>query len=231
MRHVTTPDVYRTPDSDTGERFAAEVEKAVRSLQDSGHGVSAMILCPFFFNEGFPILPSGFLDKAVAIVRKAGGVIISDEVQPGFGRLGTHFWGHQKIGIRPDIVTMGKPMGNGHPVAAVATSLDIMAAFRKAFRYFNTFGGNPVSCAAANAVLDVLEKENLMERAQETGNHAQAGLKRLAQKYPIIGEVRGSGLSFGVELVVDRQTKEPAGAPHQPLTRAWRPNGPQRHPL
>lgn len=225
VRHVATPDSYRAPDSATGDRFAAEVEKAVRSLEESGHGVSAMILCPYFFNEGFPTLPSGFLDKAVAIVRKAGGVIIADEVQPGFGRLGTHFWGHQRIGIRPEIATMGKPMGNGHPVAAVVTSFDIMAAFRKAFRYFNTFGGNPVSCAAANAVLDVLEKENLMERAVETGNYTQAGLRRLAEKHSIMGEVRGSGLFFGSELVLDRRTKEPATKETERLTNLLRDRG------
>jgi 4-aminobutyrate aminotransferase-like enzyme len=225
VRHVTTPDSYRHPEEHDGSAFGADVEKAVHSLEASGHGVSALILCSFFANEGFPKLPAGFLDKAVAIVRKAGGVIIADEVQPGFGRTGTHFWGHQKIGIRPDIATMGKPMGNGHPVAAVATSLDIMAAFRKAFRYFNTFGGNPVSCAAANAVLDVLETERLVERALETGNYARAGLKRLAQKHAIIGEVRGSGLFFGAELVLDRKTKEPATKAAERLINLMRERG------
>jgi 4-aminobutyrate aminotransferase-like enzyme len=207
VRHVAAPDSYRGAN---GDAFAGEVEKAIHSLQESGHDISALILCPFFANEGFPDLPAGFLDKAVDVVRKAGGVIIADEVQPGFGRMGTHFWGHQKIGVKPEIVTMGKPMGNGHPVAAVATSLDIMSAFRKAFRYFNTFGGNPVSCATANAVLDVLKTENLMARAVETGAYARDGLKKLAIRHEIIGDVRGSGLFFGAELVESRVSKAPA---------------------
>lgn len=214
VRHVPAPDSYR-PLGGTGgllhaKAFAVEVEKACQSLIESGHGVSGMILCPAFVNEGFPDLAAGFMDGAISVVRKHGGVIIADEVQPGFGRVGTHFWGHQKAGFAPDIVTMGKPMGNGHPVAAVATSLDILTAFRKAFRYFNTFGGNPVSCAAANAVLDVLESENLQDNSRMVGKHIRAGLKQLSEKHAIIGDVRGSGLAIGAELVLDRKTKDPA---------------------
>ncbi len=214
VRHVAAPDSYRPLGGTGGEAhaaaFAAEVEKACQSLIESGHGVSGMILCPAFVNEGFPDLHAGFLDETVAVVRKHGGVIIADEVQPGFGRIGSHFWGHQKMGFAPDIVTMGKPMGNGHPVAAVATSLDILTSFRKAFRYFNTFGGNPVSCAAANAVLDVLEGERLQANAANVGAYVRDGLKRLADKHVIIGDVRGSGLAIGAELVIDRTTREPA---------------------
>ena len=214
LRHVPAPDSYRPLGGEAGlahaKAFAAEVEKACQSLVQSGHGVSGMILCPAFVNEGFPDLASGFLDEAIAIVRSYGGVIIADEVQPGFGRVGTHFWGHQRLGFEPDIVTMGKPMGNCHPVAAVATSLDILTQFRKAFRYFNTFGGNPVSCAAANAVLDVIEQEKLQENALQTGEYVRSGLKRLTEKHSVIGDVRGSGLAIGAELVTDRKTKEPA---------------------
>jgi 4-aminobutyrate aminotransferase-like enzyme len=169
-----------------------------------------MILDPFFVNEGFPSLASGFLDPAIAVIRKHGGVIIADEVQPGFGRIGTHFWGHLKAGFAPDIVTMGKPMGNGHPVACVATSFEIISAFRKAFRYFNTFGGNPVSCAAANAVLDVLACEDLPAKAVVSGEYLRAGFRKLAEKHDLIGDVRGSGLANGLELVLDRTTKAPA---------------------
>jgi 4-aminobutyrate aminotransferase-like enzyme len=214
IRHVSAPDSYRPTGGDAqahADSFAREVEAACQSLIDSGHGVSGMILCPAFVNEGFPDLHKGFLDSAIAAVRKTGGVIIADEVQPGFGRIGTHFWGHQKAGFTPDIVTMGKPMGNGHPVAAVAASLEIMSAFRQAFSYFNTFGGNPVSCAAASAVMDVLESENLQKRAEETGNYTRKALKDLSEKHAIIGDVRGSGLAIGAELVQDRTTKEPAG--------------------
>ncbi len=209
VRHVPAPDSYRplAPGA-----FTQAVENACQSLTTSGHGVSGMILCPFFVNEGFPNLPPGFLDGAIAAVRNHGGVIIADEVQPGFGRLGSHFWGHQRAGFAPEIVTMGKPMGNGHPVACVATSYDIMAAFRQPFRYFNTFGGNPVSCAAANAVLDVLASENLPARAVQTGIHLRAGLQALATKHAVIGDIRGSGLAIGAELVLDRATKTPATA-------------------
>ena len=214
VRHVPAPDSYRPFGEAKGEDFAMafanEVENACLSLVEAGHGVSGMILCPFFVNEGFPDLPFGFLDRAAAIVRRYGGVIIADEVQPGFGRTGSQFWGYERIGLKPDIVTMGKPMGNGHPVAAVATSFELMSEFRHAFKYFNTFGGNPVSCAAASAVLDVLEQENLQSKAAATGTYLLNGLRRLSHKYDLIGDVRGSGLAVGVELVSDRKTKASA---------------------
>jgi 4-aminobutyrate aminotransferase-like enzyme len=228
IRHVSAPDSYRPTGGDAtthAKAFADEVEQACQSLIASGSGVSGMIICPTFVNEGFPDLQSGFLDGAISAVRKAGGVIIADEVQPGFGRIGTHFWGHQKAGFTPDIATMGKPMGNGHPVAAVATSLEIMGAFRNAFGYFNTFGGNPVSCAAANAVLDVIEAEHLQAKAKETGDHTRAGLKKLAEKHSIIGDVRGSGLAIGAELVLDRKTKTPAKAEADRIVNMMRKHG------
>lgn len=214
VRHVPAPDSYRPlggmPGEAFAEAFAAEVENAIASLQSSPHGFSALIICPFFANEGFPDLPPGFLDQAIAAVRKAGGLVISDEVQPGFGRTGGHMWGHQRAGFVPDVVTLGKPMANGHPVGGVVANADTLNAFRKAFRYFNTFGGNPVSCAAALAVLDVIEDEGLMENARAVGAYAQDGLKRLSEKHDVIGNVRGSGLFFGVELVLDREKKTPA---------------------
>ncbi len=214
VRHVPAPDSYRplggTPGEAFAAAFAAEVEKAIASLQDSPHGFSALIICPFFANEGFPDLPPGFLDKAIVAVRKAGGVVISDEVQPGFGRTGSHMWGHQRAGFVPDVVTLGKPMANGHPVGGVVANADTLNAFRRAFRYFNTFGGNPVSCAAALAVLDVIDDEGLMENARTVGAYAQDGLKRLSDKHDVIGDVRGSGLFFGAELVLDRVQKTPA---------------------
>ena len=228
IRHVTAPDSYRPTGGDAASHakaFATEVEQACKSLTASGHGVSGMIICPAFVNEGFPDLSAGFLDGAIAAVRKAGGVIIADEVQPGFGRIGSHFWGHQKSGFAPDIVTMGKPMGNGHPVSAVATSLDIMGAFRNAFGYFNTFGGNPVSCAAANAVLDVIETEQLQKNAETTGKYTRQGLKKLAEKHSIIGDVRGSGLAIGAELVLDRNTRKPARAEADRIINLMRQRG------
>ncbi|MBZ7926821.1 aspartate aminotransferase family protein [Ensifer adhaerens] len=214
VRHVPAPDSYRPLGGKPGAAFAAaftaEVEAAIASLEQSPHGFSALIIDPFFANEGFPDLPSGFLDGAVAAVRKAGGLVIADEVQPGFGRTGGHMWGHQKAGIVPDIVTLGKPMGNGHPIGGVVAGADTLNAFRKAFRYFNTFGGNPVSCAAAMAVLDVIEDEKLIENAADIGAYAKVGLTRLAEKHGVIGDIRGSGLFFGAELVADRAEKTPA---------------------
>ncbi len=214
VRHVPAPDSYRPLGGESGqafaEAFALKVEEAIASLQESPFGFSALIVDPFFANEGFPDLPSGFLAPAVAAVKKAGGLVIADEVQPGFGRTGEHMWGHQRAGITPDIVTLGKPMGNGHPIGGVVAGSDTLNAFRGAFRYFNTFGGNPVSCAAGMAVLDVLEQENLMENARTVGAYALDGLNRLAEKHGIIGNTRGAGLFFGAELVLDKREKTPA---------------------
>ena len=135
---------------------------------------------------------------------------MADEVQGGFGRTGDNMWAHQRLGFTPDIVTMGKPMANGHPVGGVVTNADTMKAFRASFRYFNTFGGNPVSCAAGLAVLDVLEQENLQQNALEVGRYLVDGLWSLAERHEAIGDVRGSGFFLGLELVEDREQKTPA---------------------
>jgi 4-aminobutyrate aminotransferase-like enzyme len=214
VRHVPAPDSYR-PQGGVGgmahaQAFAASVQAAIDDLEDCGIGFAGALFCPAFLNEGFPTQDLGWLTPALEVIRKAGGLFIADEVQPGFGRNGDAFWGHQRIGAQPDIVTMGKPMGNGHPVAAVATTPEIMADFRTSFRYFNTFGGNPVSCAAAMAVLDVIEDEKLQKNARVVGAYAKAGLEQLATRHTCIGDVRGYGLFFGAELVTDRETKAPA---------------------
>jgi 4-aminobutyrate aminotransferase-like enzyme len=180
--------------------FTAAVKAAIADLQASEYGLSALIICPYFANEGFPTLEEGFLDEAVAAVHVAGGIVIADEVQPGFGRIGSHWWGHQKLNFAPDIVTLGKPMANGHPVAATITRPEILTAFQEGFKYFNTFGGNPVSAAAAHAVLNVIEDEGLVENAADVGAYAVSQLKELQAQYDVIADVRGSGLFFGVEL-------------------------------
>jgi len=180
--------------------FTEGVKAAIAELEASEHGLSALIICPYFANEGFPTLEEGFLDEAVAAVKAAGGIVIADEVQPGFGRIGSHWWGHQKLGFAPDIVTLGKPMANGHPVAATITRPEILTAFQEGFKYFNTFGGNPVSAAAAHAVLNVIEDEGLVENAADVGAYAVAQLNELQARYDVIADVRGSGLFFGVEL-------------------------------
>lgn len=185
--------------ADKAAHFAAGVERAVADLQEAGHGVAGLIVCPFLANEGFPTLDHGFFAQAEAAVRRAGGLIVADEVQPGFGRLGCWMWGHEAVGLVPDIVTLGKPMGNGHPVAAVVARPDLMAAFREAFSYFNTFGGNPVSCAAAMAVLDVLEEEDLAANAARAGAHARKLMGQIA--HPLLAEIRGEGLFFGAEFL------------------------------
>ncbi len=208
VRQVPAPDNLR-PVGGTragqAEAFCAGIETAIAELEATGHGVCALIICPYFANEGFPTLERGFLDRAIAAVRKVGGLIISDEVQPGFGRLGSHWWGHERLGFAPDIVTLGKPMANGHPVAATVTRPDVLEAFQDVFKYFNTFGGNPVSAAAAMATFEVIEDEGLVDNARDVGAYALEQLQALIGKYDVIADVRGAGLFFGVELMQDDQ--------------------------
>ena len=143
----------------------------------------------------------------------------------GFGRVGSHLWGFETQGVVPDIVTLGKPMGNGHPVAAVVTTPEVAASFDTGMEYFNTFGGNPVSCAVASAVLDVVEQEGLQAHAGDVGNHLKAGLDELAEQFPLIGDVRGLGLFLGVELVRDRETLEPAAEEAKEIIEGMRERG------
>jgi 4-aminobutyrate aminotransferase-like enzyme len=209
FRFVDAPDSYRTPDPD-GKQFAANVADQIAALEEDGTGFAALVVCPYFLNEGFPDNADGWLKPVADVVRKASGLLICDEVQSGFGRTGTHLWAHEKMGVVPDVVVLGKPMANGHPVGAVVAPRDIVTAFRSGYRYFNTFGGNPVSCAAAMAVLDEIEDKSLIENAKIVGDFARKRMDALAQKYDVIGDVRGSGLIFGAEMVLDRTTKEPA---------------------
>ena len=229
IRFVPAPDSYRPPHDMTQEQhatdFASHLENAIDDLERSGIGFAGLLICPFFANEGFPDLPENWLAPTVKAVKNAGGLLIADEVQPGCGRIGSHMWGHQYQGFTPDVVTLGKPMGNGHPVAAVITTDDIISAFRTSFRYFNTFGGNPVSVAAANAVLDVIETENLMDNADRVGAYAKAELSRLSETQPIIGDVRGKGLFFGTELVMDKSNKSPATDIANQVANLMRQNG------
>ncbi|MGR3571761.1 aspartate aminotransferase family protein [Brevirhabdus sp.] len=194
------------------QTFADNVARAIGELERAGHGFAGFMLCPTFANEGFPELAPGFLDPTVDAVRAAGGLVLCDEVQPGFGRNGQCWWGHDLLGFAPDVVTLGKPMANGHPVAAVVTRRDVMAAFREAFGYFNTFGGNPVSCAAAMATMQVIEDEGLVENARLVGAHALDRLRAL--EHPRMVQARGYGLFFGAEF------REPDGAPAGDFTAA-----------
>lgn len=209
LRFVEAPDSYRSPDPD-GTRFADQVAEQIAEHEHSGVGFAALVVCPYFLNEGFPDNADGWLKPVAEVVRKAGGILICDEVQSGFGRTGTHMWAHQKMGVVPDVMVLGKPMGNGHPIAGLVTRSEIIATFREGYRYFNTFGGNPVSCAAAMAVLEEIEEKKLVDNARVVGLHARARLETLKAKYDFIGDVRGSGLIFGAEMVLDRDSKEPA---------------------
>lgn len=197
VRRVPAPDTLVAGGCD-GAVFAGHVRRAIAELESAGHGFAGLILCPIFANEGLPDVAPGFLDETAAAVRSAGGLVICDEVQPGFGRLGSHWWGHDWLGFAPDVVSLGKPMGNGHPVAGVVARPQVMAAFRGAFGYFNTFGGNPVSAAAATAVLDVIEDEGLMAHAVDVSAYMLQGLRGLS--HPLIAGVRARGMFFAVEL-------------------------------
>jgi 4-aminobutyrate aminotransferase-like enzyme len=211
---IPTPDTYRGPyaGSDAGARYAGHVEQALEVLAGRGVRPAALVVDTVVSSGGVVVPPAGFLSRAAELVRSAGGMFIADEVQPGFGRTGSHFWGFEADGCRPDIVTMGKPMGNGHPVAGVVTRAEFAAALCGQGGYFNTFGGNPVSAAAAVAVLDVIEDEALQANALDVGGDLARGLRKLAERHESIGEVRANGLFIAVELVADRQSKEPAPA-------------------
>jgi 4-aminobutyrate aminotransferase-like enzyme len=154
--------------------------------------------------------PAGYFTAAYAHARAAGAVCIADEVQVGFGRVGEHLWGFELDGVVPDIVTLGKPMGNGHPIGAVVTTPEIAQAFANGMEFFSTFGGNPVSAAIGLAVLDVLRDEGLQERARDVGGHLRAGLAALAEHHPAVGDARGRGLFLGVEIVADREVPTPS---------------------
>ncbi len=203
--------LYRRNDPEAGMKYAAAVGRLAQEAGARG-GLAAFIAETLPSVAGQIVLPPGYLAEAYRRVRAAGGACIADEVQVGFGRLGTHFWGFETQGVVPDIVVLGKPIGNGFPLAAVVTTEAIAASFANGMEFFSTFGGNPVACAAGLAVLDVMEDERLQERARRVGDHLMAGLKQLAGRHPIIGDVRGSGLFLGVELVRDRRTLEPAPA-------------------
>ncbi|WP_235918661.1 aspartate aminotransferase family protein [Brucella anthropi] len=210
VRTVSAPDSYRS--QNVAEEFTDAVRAAIRDLQR--HGIKpALLICDgIFASDGVFDGPVGFLKGAVDAIHEAGGLYIADEVQSGFARTGEAMWGFQRHSVIPDIVTMGKPMGNGFPVAGVAVRPDVLAEFGKKSRYFNTFGGNAVAIAAASAVLDVIEEEGLLENATSIGLYLKNGFNALAQRYDCLGDVRGAGLFLGVEIVSDRAAKTPDAA-------------------
>jgi len=213
VHKAMNPDSYRGPFAglpDAGHLYAKDVERIILEL-DAGGKKPAAFICETLLGVGGQMpLPDGYLQAAYDHVRKAGGVCIADEVQVGFGRVGSAFWGFELQGVLPDIVVLGKPIGNGHPLGAVVVTRAIADAFNNGLEYFNTFGGNPVSMATGMAVLDVIEDEKMQQHALQVGNYLMAELKKIMELHPIIGDVRGKGLFIGVELVRDRNTKEPA---------------------
>jgi 4-aminobutyrate aminotransferase-like enzyme len=201
--------IFPLPDSfrgkyqgeNTGIKYAEEVQLLIDEVKRQKKKIGAFIIEPIISCGGQIELPSGFLEKAYEMIRNEGGVCISDEVQTGCGRMGSVFWGFQLHDVVPDIVTIGKPLGNGHPVAAVACTKEVAENFANGMEFFNTFGGNPVSTVIASTVLDIVIEENLQENAREVGTFLKEELLKLSKKFPIMGCIRGQGLFLGIELV------------------------------
>ncbi|MBV6522585.1 MAG: Acetylornithine/succinyldiaminopimelate aminotransferase [Gemmatimonadaceae bacterium] len=214
VRKVPMPDDYRGPfkrdDPEAGWKYAQAVREAVASIRREGRRPAAFLAESVLSCGGQIVLPPGYLAEAYRHVRDAGGVCIADEVQVGFGRVGSHFWAFETQGVVPDIVTMGKPIGNGHPLAAVVTTPEIANSFANGMEFFSTFGGNPVSCAIGRAVLAVIREEELQHNADAVGQHLTQRLLDVKSRHSLVGDVRGPGLFVGVEFVDDRTSLAPA---------------------
>jgi 4-aminobutyrate aminotransferase-like enzyme len=203
---------YRRDDPKAGTKYAGHVGDILDRTKAEGRSVAAFIAETLPSVAGQIVFPPNYLAEVYRRMRVAGAVCIADEVQVGFGRLGTHFWGFGTQGVVPDIAVFGKPIGNAFPLAAVVTTPEIAASFANGMEFFSTFGGNPVACAAGLAVLDVVRDEGLQDRALRVGKYWMTELKKLQACYALIGDVRGSGLFLGIDLVRDRETREPAAA-------------------
>lgn len=210
VRLVSPPAAGATDAAAEGARMAVEVAAAADDLEAAGHGFAAFIADPIFSSDGIRPGPAGLLAPVAAEVRRRGGLFIADEVQTGFARTGTEMWGFRRHGIEPDLVTMGKPMGNGMPIAATATRADLLDRFGQETRFFSTFGGNSVSIAAATAVLDELSAAHLQENATAVGTHLLAGLTDLERRSPLLANARGAGLFLGVDVLDPTATDTPA---------------------
>ena len=209
VRRVPAPDTYRIETDNMGEWLAARVSEQIRDMERRGQGLAAFVADSLFSSDGIFAHDPGILEPVVKVVRDAGGIFVADEVQCGFARTGSHMWGYQRHGLVPDIISLGKPMGNGYPVAGIAVRPGVVSDFGHDMRYFNTFGGNSVAMAAANATLEVVQGENLIENARKVGDILLSGLRDLMQGDERIGDVRGTGLYLGIEMVKNRKTREP----------------------
>jgi 4-aminobutyrate aminotransferase-like enzyme len=229
MRYLPPPDLYRGPfredDPQAEQRYVALARERIDDLRRNGPGVASFILDSCFLTNGVLTPSPAYVQGVVAAVREAGGLFIADEVQSGFGRMGGEMWGHRLHGVEADIVTLGKPAGNGFPLGVTIARAPIVDALLKHTAFFSTFGGNNVACAAGMAVLDVVEREALPARAAETGAYLKSRLIALMERHPVIGQVRGRGLVLGIDLVRDRETREPAAHLVAPLLNAMRDRG------
>ncbi|MBT9383509.1 aspartate aminotransferase family protein [Pseudooceanicola sp. CBS1P-1] len=211
VRRIPAPDSYRHDPAALGRMLADAVTRQAYELMRAGDGLAAFVADSLFSSDGVYASPE-VLGPVAEAVRAAGGLFIADEVQAGFGRSGDRFWGYQRHGIDPDIVTMGKPMGNGFPVAAIAVTPEAVASFGSDMRYFNTFGGNGVAIAAARATREVILNDNLQANATRIGALLRDGISGLANRFEGIGDVRGAGLYIGVEMVTERAARSPDAA-------------------
>ena len=211
---IPMPDMYRgehkMADAKPEEYYIDLVNKTITKIEKKGKRLAFFIVEPIMGCGGQIIVPPSFMTEAFKIVKEAGGLCIVDEVQIGFGRVGSHFWGFEMSGVIPDIITLGKPIGNGHPLSVVITKKHIAEAFNNGMEYFNSFGGNPVSCEVGQAVLDIIKQEELQKNAHETGTYLLDGLKDAQNKHNIIGDVRGAGLFIGIELIKNYDKMIPA---------------------
>ena len=225
VHKVPLPDLYRglyrAADSDAATKYVAHVKQVLASTES---------ICAFIAESlpsvgGQIVLPQSYLADVYKLVRGAGGVCIADEVQTGYGRIGTHFWGFESYDVIPDIVVLGKPIGNGHPIGAVVTTREIADSFNNGMEFFSTFGGNNVSCAIGLAVLEVVKEEQLQSHGLKVGSEMFEVLRDLMNRHEIIGDVRGSGMFLGVELVANRETLEPATTFASQITNSMREDG------
>ncbi len=225
VRTIAAPNALTVPPEEQGARLAADLAQAIASLRRDGIEPAAFIVDTLFSSDGLYPDPAGFLKPAVDLIKAEGGIFIADEVQPGFARTGDRFWGFQRHDVIPDMVTMGKPMGNGYPVSGVAMRPALVEEFGTKARYFNTFGGNPVAAAAGMAVLDVIADEELQGNARRIGTFLKEGLRDLAVRHGGIADVRGAGLFLAVECVTNPDTNAPDAAQAGHVVNHLRQNG------
>ena len=210
---VEPPNLYRGPyhreDPEAGQKYLQQACQQLDLLEARGHKPAALMVDLVWDSNGPLVAPTDYLLGLCAEVRKRGGIVIADEVQSGYCRSGEKWWTTDIYGMQPDILTCGKPMGAGHPLALMSTTRAIIDEYSRQYHYFNTFGGNPVSAAVGKAVIEVIEAEGLLQNAHDTGAYLEAGLRELAVRYPMIGDIQGRGLFWGLDMVTDTETREP----------------------